>query len=114
MSLAGWTWAALMAFLGAAAVMVGLGSDPGSSGGKTGDALAEQGDVAVREGRRCTHCGWIESKREVAPGAADPAAAQIYEYTVRMGDGSSSVFREQLPVTWRVRERLIFIDGEKN
>jgi len=34
-----------------------------------------------------------------------------YEYTVRMADGSSRVFEEQADVRWRLRERLIFIDG---
>ena len=61
--------------------------------------------------RRCPRCGWIESKREILAGAANPAALAIYEYTVRMGDGTTSVFREQLPVSWRLGERLIVIEG---
>ena len=61
--------------------------------------------------RRCPHCGWIESKREILAAVANPAALAIYEYTVRMGDGTSSVFREQLPVSWRLGERLIVIEG---
>jgi len=61
--------------------------------------------------RRCPHCGWIESKRQILASVADPAALAIYEYTVRMGDGTSSVFREELPVSWRLGERLIVIDG---
>lgn len=65
----------------------------------------------AREARRCPHCGWIESKREVPPEVADPRAARIYEYTMRRADGSSSVFREALPATWRVRERVVVIDG---
>jgi hypothetical protein len=61
--------------------------------------------------RRCPQCGWIESKREILASVADPAALAIYEYTVRMGDGTSSVFREELPVSWRLGERLLVIEG---
>ena len=63
--------------------------------------------------RRCPHCGWIESKREILALVKDPAASATYEYTVRMGDGTSSVFREELPVSWRLGERLIVIEGTK-
>jgi hypothetical protein len=55
--------------------------------------------------------GWIESKREIAPLSADARAPASYEYTVRMGDGSSHVFREEMPGSWRLGERLIFIKG---
>jgi hypothetical protein len=55
--------------------------------------------------------GWIESKREIAPLSGDARTPASYEYTVRMGDGSSHVFREEMPVSWRVGERLIFIEG---
>ena len=68
-------------------------------------------DIALDAPQRCMHCGWIESKREIQQGVADPYAPVIYEYTVRMADGSHSVFREQLSVRWRVGERLIFIAG---
>jgi hypothetical protein len=67
-------------------------------------------EPAVRAGR-CLQCGWIESKREIPPGAADPGAARSFEYTVRMTDGSSRVFRESLPATWRIRERLTVLGG---
>ena len=73
--------------------------------------LPAQMQDTAREVRRCMYCGWIESKREIVPGVADPHALQVYEYTVRMRDGSSSVFREELPVSWRLGERLIVIDG---
>jgi len=63
--------------------------------------------------RRCAQCGWIESKREIVPGGADPHAFRIYEYTLRMADGSSRVFEETLPTSWRVGERLIVIDGSQ-
>jgi hypothetical protein len=63
--------------------------------------------------RRCTYCGWIESKREILSGAADAGPLRIYEYTVRMNDASSSVFREELPVSWRAR-RCADLDHECN
>ena len=65
-------------------------------------------DAAIA--RRCPHCGWIQSKREILPGVADPHAPMVYEYTVRMADGSSSVFREEL-ASWRLGERLVVIAG---
>jgi hypothetical protein len=55
--------------------------------------------------------GWIESKREITPLGADARAPASYEYTVRMGDGSSHVFREEMPASWRLGERLIYIAG---
>lgn len=72
--------------------------------------MAAPGEPAVHA-RRCIRCGWIESKRELLPDAADPRAARSYEYTVRMTDGSSSLFRESLPASWRLGERLTVIAG---
>ena len=68
-----------------------------------GDALPEQSELKVIAGRHCAHCGRIESKREIA--------LRVYEYTLRMADGSSSVFQETLPTTWRVGERVGVIEG---
>lgn len=70
------------------------------------DALPAQAELRVPAARHCSHCGRIESKREIAPSAADPLALRVYEYTLRMPDGSSSVFQETLPTTWRVGERV--------
>jgi hypothetical protein len=67
--------------------------------------------LALDKPRHCAHCGWIEAKREMVPGIADPHAQTVYEYTVRMADGSRSMFREKLPVSWRLGERLILIGG---
>jgi len=64
---------------------------------------AAPGEPAVPAAGRCAYCGWIESKREVLPG--------VYEYTARMSDGTSRVFREPLPTTWRLCERMLVIDG---
>ena len=63
---------------------------------EAGSDLLAPDEPAV-QARRCPHCGWIESKREIPAG---------YEYTVRMNDGSSSVFQQALPASWRLRERL--------
>lgn len=76
-------------------------------------ALPQQLDLAVPATPRCPYCGWIESKREILPSSADPRAPRTYEYTVRMADGSSSVFLEALPTSWRLRERLIVIGGAR-
>ena len=62
--------------------------------------------------RRCPQCGWIESLRELDASFTPEKAVPTREFTVRMADGSSRVFREDDPaVSWRLRERLIFIDG---
>jgi len=73
--------------------------------------LPAQAEPTVHAGRRCPHCGWIESKRQIPPSVAEPHALMVYEYTVRMTDGSSSVFREELPISWRLGERLTVING---
>ena len=74
------------------------------------EAQALPPQVAPVEARaRCPRCGWIESKRALPPAPGDLHAAQVYEYTVRMRDGSSSIFEEALPVSWREGERLMVI-----
>lgn len=77
------------------------------------DALPALAEAKLPAGRHCVHCGWIESKREIVPSLADPHAPRVYEYTLRMRDGSSSVFQETLPATWRLGERLTVIDGAR-
>jgi hypothetical protein len=37
----------------------------------------------------------------------------VYEYTVRMTDGSSSIFEQALPASWRVGERLTVIGAAR-
>ena len=61
--------------------------------------------------RHCQSCGWIEAKRELAPLAADPQALRVYEYTLRMQDGSTSLFQETLPTSWRLGEGVVLIEG---
>src|SRR5881394_497479 len=68
-------------------------------------------EVPAREARRCPHCGWIESKREILPEVGNPSIARIFEYTLRRTNGSLSVFQETLPATWRLGERVVVIDG---
>jgi hypothetical protein len=68
------------------------------------DALpSAQVELRMPTGRRCAQCGRIVSKRELTP--------RVYEYTLRMPDGSTSVFLETLPATWRVGERVGVIEG---
>ena len=57
------------------------------------------------------HAGVVAAAR--ADGYREPrqAAPASYEYTVRMGDGSSHLFREEMPMSWRQGERLMFIEG---
>ena len=74
-------------------------------------ALPAQVATPVRAARQCSHCGWIESKREIPRGVADSQAFPVYEYTARRSDGSSGVFQQALPVRWRLGEQLILIDG---
>jgi hypothetical protein len=73
---------------------------------------AQQGahDRDAASARRCPSCGWIQSMREIPAEVAVPHAAMVYEYTVRMADGSSSVFRQEL-AGWRLGERLVLIAG---
>jgi len=75
------------------------------------DEEAAPARIPAREARGCPQCGWIESKREILPETLDPRAARVYEYTLRRANGAVSVFREALPVTWRLGERVVVIDG---
>jgi hypothetical protein len=68
-------------------------------------------ELTLPRARHCGHCGWIESKREIVSVLVDPLAAAVYEYTLRMPDGSSSMFRDTLPAIWRVGERVGVIQG---
>ncbi len=74
-------------------------------------AVEPSGEIESAATQRCTHCGWIESKREILSTAEEHHARGTYEYTMRRSDGTRSVFREKLPVRWSVGERLIYIDG---
>ena len=104
--------AAVVVLFGAAGIALDVTWIPRWTGiGARADAPPAQPEPVVHAVPRCPHCGWIESKREIPPGAAEPRALMAYEYTVRMADGSSRVFQETLPVSWRLRERLVFIDG---
>jgi hypothetical protein len=101
-------WPALCGGVACVGLFGGIGV--GLSGAMRVDYEAAEPQTPVERAmgvlRRCAHCGWIEAKREMPRGAADPHAAAVYEYTVRMTDGSSSVFQQALPASWRVGERL--------
>jgi hypothetical protein len=89
-----------------AAVLVAC--DPGVD---QSDALPEAAELKGAAPRHCAHCGWIESKREIVRAVVDPLAMRVYEYTLRMPDGSSSLFQETLPAGWRLGERVGVIEG---
>ena len=79
--------------------------------------------------RMCAACGVVTSMREIAitkedalrqkmtiadagsTGGATGSSGMKYEIIVSMADGSSRVFEEANPSTWRVGGRLIFIDA---
>jgi hypothetical protein len=104
--------AAVVVLFGAAGIALDVAWVPGlTSIDAEAVTLPAQVQIPVQAVRRCPHCGWIESKREILPGVADSLAPKVYEYTLRKTDGSSSVFQEALPVRWRLGEPLIFIDG---
>jgi hypothetical protein len=65
--------------------------------------VPELEEVAPTRVPRSQYSGWIETRHEILP--------QVFEYTVRMRDGSSRVFQETLPTSWRLGERLTVIDG---
>jgi hypothetical protein len=105
--------AAIVVLFGAAGVALDVTWIPRWTGvSARADAPLAQPEPVVHAAQRCRHCGWIESKRRIAASAAEPDSLGIYEYTLRMTDGSSRVFRETLPATWRVGERLKLIDGQ--
>jgi hypothetical protein len=94
-------------------------------------ALAEHPAVALASApapaakARCVECGVIVSKREIdtASGEVSPKSSVNsdpnssrnsslrYEFTVRMGDGSSRVFDDVSPANWRDGERVTIIGG---
>jgi hypothetical protein len=73
----------------------------------------------------CPECGFVESIRHiesrgnvgVAGGvsggaiAASAVTGRDYEVTVRFRDGSTTVFNEATPRTWRLGSRVIVIGG---
>ncbi|HVJ10706.1 MAG TPA: hypothetical protein VNC62_03945 [Burkholderiales bacterium] len=90
--------AAVAALFGATAIALEVTWIPGWRGIDAIAVLPAPSDAEVHAGPRCARCGWIESKRDVL--------SNTVEYTVRMGDGSSTVFEEALPTRWRLGERL--------
>jgi hypothetical protein len=90
--------AAAAALFGATAIALDVTWTPSWRGIDASAVLPEASGVEVHAGPRCARCGWIESRRDVL--------SNTVEYTVRMGDGSSTVFEEALPTSWRVGERL--------
>ena len=101
--------AALVATLfGAAGRTLQAGWAPANAAAVAPAALLLAGP---EERLHCSNCGWIEAKREIVPQVMDLHAVKIYEYTLRMADGSVSVFQETLPTSWRLGERLMLIEA---
>jgi hypothetical protein len=104
--------AAAVLVCAASSITLGVAWAPGWTGiAAQADVVPALVELTMQAVRRCPQCGWIESKQEVLPGVAAPDAPRVYQYTLRRADGSSSVFLETLPVSWRVGERLRVIDG---
>lgn len=85
-----------------------------------------------RNGSACPDCGVIESIRQIERAKDDgghattaklgmgPAsdrtvasAATSYQFTVRFRDGSTSIFSESNPRTWRLGSRVVVIGHSK-
>ena len=112
---------------GAAALGAGDALAPGQH------ARPEPAPVAAggRTGSRCPECGVVESIRPIArsgdtgghgaavgkiavrtsgsASAADETGGNGYEITVRLRDGSRTVFKEASPRTWRQGSRVLVI-----
>jgi hypothetical protein len=106
--------AAIVVLFGAAGTAIDVAWVPGGTSAAV-PAVAPPAEVesVIVAAQRCRQCGWIESKRQIVSSAADPDSLGTYEYTLRMTDGSSRVFRETLPATWRLGERLTLIEGAR-
>jgi hypothetical protein len=73
----------------------------------------------------CPECGFVESIRHIESSAnvgvaggvsggaiaASAVTGKDYEITVRFRDGSTTVFNEATPRTWRLGSRVIVISG---
>jgi hypothetical protein len=104
LQVAAWDWPLLLALAAIVTVFSAAGTALQAwTPAQPHIAPLEPVEDATAHAVRCPYCAWIESKRELAPG--------MYEYTVRMADGSGSVFQQALPTSWRVGERLMLIDG---
>ena len=110
--------------LGAVAIAMGPGAER-SQGAAKGVGLAKQeptsesaedpipiafsGASQARVKSKCRECGVIESMRRIAPAGPFP---EIYEITVRMGDGSTWILNDASPANWRTGERMNLIAGK--
>lgn len=59
----------------------------------------------------CVGCGVIELMREIDTfGEHETKSTKSYEFTIRFQDGSTRVFNEATPRTWRPGARVMVID----
>lgn len=63
----------------------------------------------TRTAEDCASCGSVESIRHIDPATGLP----VYEFTVRMRDGSARESSESTPGRWRAGERVLLIGGPK-
>jgi hypothetical protein len=87
------------------------------------DLASAAGTINRRSRARCPECGVVESMRQVKPSAdikvaggvsgnpivASTTTTKDYEMTVRFRDGSTTVFNEANPRTWRLGSRVMVI-----
>jgi hypothetical protein len=105
-------FAAVWPVLGVAMLSVALWSTwTYLSGAEASLALVPPLFLAGPAPLKCPSCGWIEDKREILPGTTGAPAPKTYEYTLRMADGSVSLFRETMPTKWHLGERMTLIEG---
>ena len=91
-------------------------TDDARTGAPEARAGAARVAAAASVRARCPECGVVESIRQIGRDgaddgavAADDAAANGYEITVRLRDGSRTVFSEASPGTWRLGSRVLVI-----
>jgi hypothetical protein len=85
---------------------------------KSVQAAAATGDMALAgvashtpTRAACTGCGVVELVREIDTRGDHPAeSTRSYELTIRFQDGSTRVFNEATPRTWRPGARVMVID----
>ena len=85
---------------------------------KSDQAAAATGDLALAgvashtpTRAACTGCGVVELVREIdTRGDHAAESTRSYELTIRFQDGSTRVFNEATPRTWRPGARVMVID----
>ena len=66
--------------------------------------------LAARVKSGCQSCGVVENIRRVAVAGSTPA---VYEFTIRLRDGSTRVSNDASAAMWRVGDSIMLIGGDK-